>query len=113
MIRDYLGVGKIHNSGENIIQYRIQTSDELAVLIKHLDAYPLMTQKRVDYILFKEGYELVIKKAHLTKEGLLKIVSLRASLNSGLSEQLKDAFTEVIPVTRFTDFSVTNNLNCN
>jgi hypothetical protein len=111
-IKDYLGVGKIHNSGQNLIQFRIQTSDELAVLIKHLEAYPLITQKKADYMLFKEGYELVIKKAHLTKEGLLKIVSLKASLNLGLSKQLKDAFTEVIPATKFTNLSVTN-LDCN
>ena len=62
---------------------------------------------------FKEAYELIIKKAHLTREGLLRIVSLKASLNWGLSEQLKDAFPEAIPATRSTDLSVTSDLNCN
>lgn len=112
-IKDYLGVGKIHVSGKNLIQYRIQTFDELAVLIKHLDTYPILTQKKVDYMFFKEAYELIIKKAHLTREGLLRIVSLKASLNWGLSEQLKDAFPEAIPATRSTDLSVTSDLNCN
>ena len=105
-IRDYLGVGKIHDSGKNLIQYRIQTSDELAILIQHLENYPLITQKKADYELFKKAYELVIKKEHLNKEGILKIVSFKASMNLGLSEQLKDAFPEVIPATRLTDFSV-------
>jgi len=113
MIKDYLGVGKIHISGKNLIQYRIQTFDELAIIIKHLDTYPLMTQKKADYMLFKEAYELIIKKAHLTKEGLSRIVSLKASLNLGLSEQLKDAFTEAIPATKSTDLSVAGNLNGN
>lgn len=105
-IKDYLGVGKIHDSGKNLIQYRIQTFDELAVLVKHLEKYPLITQKIADYVLFKEAYELVRRKEHLNKEGLLKIVSLKASLNLGLSEQLKAAFPEVIPATRYTDFPV-------
>lgn len=111
-IQDFLGVGKIHASGKNLIQYRIQTSDELAVLIKHLDIYPLLTQKKADYLLFKEAYELVIKNDHLTKDGILKIVSLKASLNLGLSKQLRDAFSEVIPATRLTDFSA-NVIDCN
>lgn len=111
-IKDFLGVGKIHASGKNLIQYRIQTSDELAVLIKHLDIYPLLTQKKADYLLFKEAYELVIKNDHLTKDGILKIVSLKASLNLGLSKQLRDAFSEVIPAIRLTDFSA-NVIDCN
>lgn len=106
-IRDNLGVGKIHDSGKNLIQYRIQTSDELAVLIQHLENYPLITQKKVDFELFKEAYELVIQKEHLNREGILKIVSLKSSINLGLSEQLQDAFPEVRPAaTRLTDLSV-------
>ena len=111
-VKDYLGVGKIHSSGKNLIQFRIQTSDELAVLIKHFDIFPLLTNKRADYLLFKEAYELVIKNEHLTKKGLLKIVSLKASLNWGLSKQLKDAFSDIIPARRVTDFSVIS-LDCN
>ncbi len=101
-----LGVGKIHNSGKNLIQYRIQTSDELTILIKHLETYPLISQKRADFELFSKAHELVIGKEHLNKEGLLKIVSLKASLNLGLSEQIKLAFPGVIPTARCTSFSV-------
>jgi len=105
-IKDYLGIGKIHDSGKNLIQYRIQTSDELAILVKHLEKYPLITKKKADYVLFKEAYELVRRKEHLNKEGLLKIVSIKASLNLGLSEQLKAAFPNIIPAIKYTDFSV-------
>lgn len=104
-IREYLGVGKIHDSGINIIQYRIQNTDELSVIIKHLENYPLITQKRADYELFKEAYDLILKKEHLNKEGLLKIVSLKASLNLGLSDQLKEDFPNVTPAKRLTSFS--------
>lgn len=43
---------------------------------------------------------LVDKKEHLTTEGLLNIVSIKASMNQGLSSQLKKAFPNIIPVTR-------------
>jgi hypothetical protein len=85
-IQSFLEVGQIHISGKDLLQYRIQTIDELAVLIKHLQNFQLLTQKRGDFLLFKQAYELVINKEHLTKEGILRIVSLKASLNRGLSE---------------------------
>lgn len=105
-IKNYLEVGQIHISGKNLLQHRIQTIDELAVLIKHLKNFQLLTQKRGDFLLFKQAYELVINKEHLTKEGILKIVSLKASLNRGLSEQLKAAFPDNNPAIRLTDFSI-------
>ena len=37
----------------------------------------------------------MIKKEHLTNEGLQKIVSLRASMNRGLSKTLKSYFFDV------------------
>lgn len=105
-IKYYLGVGKIHDSGKNLIQYRIQTFYELAVIIKHFDKYPLITKKRADYELFKEAYELIRRQEHLNNEGILKIVSLKASLNLGLSKQLKAEFPDIIPAYRCTDFLV-------
>lgn len=119
-VRDFFGVGKIQPSGlappfhrmewwkggKNLIQYRIQTFDELAILINHLENYPLITQKKADYELFKKAYGLMLKKEHLNIEGLKKIVSLKASLNLGLSVLLKEAFPGIVPAERFTNFSV-------
>ena len=34
----------------------------------------------------------MLKKEHLTNEGLLKIVAIKASMNLGLSDDLKVAF---------------------
>ena len=35
---------------------------------------------------------------HLTIEGLQKIVAIKASMNRGLSDKLKQAFPNIIPV---------------
>jgi len=40
------------------------------------------------------------KKEHLSEEGLRSIVSIRASMNLGLSDELKVAFPDIIPVPR-------------
>jgi len=60
----------------------------------------LISQKWSDYQLFKQVVELIKLKQHLTKEGLKKIVSIKAVLNNGLSVQLKQAFPGIDPATR-------------
>lgn len=59
-----------------------------------------MTQKMSDFVLFKYIIELMTAKEHLTMNGLLKIVSIKASMNKGLSENLVKAFPDLAPVKR-------------
>jgi len=42
----------------------------------------------------------MFKKEHLTFEGLRKIVAIKAVMNRGLSDVLRSAFPDVVPVTR-------------
>jgi hypothetical protein len=41
-----------------------------------------------------------LKKEHLTSEGLQKILAIKASINKGLSPELKAAFSNITPVKR-------------
>lgn len=59
-----------------------------------------MTQKYGDYLLFRETVMLMIRKEHLTKEGLHKIAAIKASMNLGLSKKLQAAFPNIKPVAR-------------
>jgi hypothetical protein len=52
-------------------------------IIQHFDKYTLFTQKRTDYMLFKQVIELIINKEHLTTDGLQKIVNIKSSMNFG------------------------------
>jgi hypothetical protein len=70
------------------------------VIIPHFDKYPLLTQKRADFLLFKSIVELINKKEHLNMEGLRKILSIKASINRGLSLELTQSFPNIIPVYR-------------
>lgn len=100
-IKNYFGVGNITKHYKNkVLNYRISATKDLAKIIDHLDRYPLVTQKLADYELFIQAYNLVINKQHLIISGLQEIVALKASMNLGLSDNLKIAFPDVIPKTR-------------
>lgn len=99
-IQSYFGAGKICKHGKNSVYLRVTSSKDLRVIISHFDKYPLSSQKRADYELFKQAFELIQNKNHLTADGLKEIVSIKASMNLGLSESLKTVFPNVIPVSR-------------
>lgn len=101
-IRDFFGVGRLTAVSENYVQYWVGALEDILVIINHFNNYPLITQKWSDYQLFKQAVELVERKEHLTPEAgcLKKIVSIRAVLNKGLSEDLRAAFPDVVPSIR-------------
>ena len=100
LIRSSLGVGQIYKHSKDSFQYEVQTFKELEVIISHFDKYPLRTQKRADFELFKSAIELIKNKEHLTNEGLIKLLAIKGSMNLGFSESLKAAFPNIIPVSR-------------
>ena len=83
-----------------MIQYRVSSVKDLQVVIDHFDKYPLITQKLADYLLFKQAFELVKRKEHLTTKGFHEIIAIKASSNLGLSEKLKQHFTDISPLSR-------------
>lgn len=100
LIKSFFGAGKIAKLGEESVQFRVYTMEELKVIISHFEKYPLLTNKWVDYKLFKQVFELMEQGEHLTVDGLKKIVSIKAMLNNGLSDQLKAAFPDIVSVLR-------------
>lgn len=99
-IQQFLGVGSISNFGLNGIIYRVSDLKELNIIISHFEKYPLLTKKQADYLLFKQVISLMEQGEHLNTEGLNKILSLKASINLGLSDQLDKAFPGIVPVMR-------------
>jgi hypothetical protein len=62
--------------------------------------------------LFKEIVRLINKSEHLNKDGIIKIINLKASLNKGLSDNLKINFPDIIKVKR-PKVNITTNINYN
>ena len=99
-IKNFLGAGEICRLGPNSLQFRIIDPKDLARVYYHFKKLQLITQKKADYELWCEVMDLIERCEHLTKEGLYKIVAIRASMNLGLSEKLQLAFPNVVPVER-------------
>ena len=72
----------------------------MEIIIPHFDNFPLITQKKADFELFKLGVYKMKDKKHLTFDGLQEILNIRASINLGLPEVLKTEFPKTIPEPR-------------
>jgi len=94
------GVGGIYEDGKSLYKYSVRSIKDLEIIINHFDSYPLITQKWADYQLFKLLVNMLLNKEHLTQEGLDKVMSIKASLNKGLSPKEKVAFPNIVPVER-------------
>jgi len=101
-IQNYFGVGIIQiNKKRNTVYFSVQSvKDVVNSVIPHFDKYPLITKKRADYLLWKMVVLMIANKEHLTLDGILKIMAIRASINKGLSPKLVETFPNVIPVSR-------------
>ena len=96
----FKGVGNITKQGKDYISYRVKDIKGLKVIRDHFDSYPLKTQKLADYKLFKQIFDLISQKEHLTLSGIHKLVAIKASMNKGLSDELKAAFPNITLVLR-------------
>ena len=96
----YFLVGHIAKDGPKAFKYSVTSQKEFQVIIDHLDKYPLKTNKFADYEIWKQVFYLILKNEHLTISGLYKILALKASINRGLTNELKAEFTNITPVVR-------------
>lgn len=95
LIQKILSVGIVRKNNENTVLFRVSDIKELQIIINLFKNYPLISAKYLDFLYFEQCLELIKEKVHLTEEGLLKIVSLKANLNKGLSKELLEAFPNV------------------
>ena len=102
--QSFFGVGNISvtkNENRNSVRYVVTSIKDLNnAIIPHFDEYPLFTQKKADFLLFKQAIALINNKEHLTKEGILKLVSIKSGLNLGLTEILNNSFPSIVSEPR-------------
>ena len=96
-VQQFFGnIGSVSES-ESMAFYSVSSVKDLVkTIIPHFLKYPLLTQKGADFILFKQIVDLMENKAHLTIEGINKIINIKAAMNLGLSELLKSEFKDFI-----------------
>jgi hypothetical protein len=90
----YFGVGLVFTRG-SMVYFRVRSIKDLHIIFNHFKNYPLKTQKGADFLLFVKALELIQLKMHLERTGLEQLVAIKASMNFGLSEHLKNAFPNI------------------
>jgi len=99
-IRDYLGgIGNIYTNTKDS-KFTVRSLEDILKIITHFDNYPLITQKKADFMLFKQIILKIVEGEHLSAKGLQEIVNIRASMNLGISASLHTIFPNTVPVTR-------------
>ena len=111
-IQAYFGVGAIyHRPDRKKSVYRVSNVNYIKdVIIPHFTKYPLISKKRIDYLLWSEVIKLILNKDHLNKEGFSKIISYYASINKGVSKKVQEYFPNIIPADKPV-ISLPDNLN--
>ena len=100
-IKSFFRIGSInYNKKTKSFMFIVSSSKDLKIIIDHFNQFPLITHKLYDFEFFQQVYNLILSKEHLTENGLRKIVSIKASMNRGLSKELKEAFMDIIPANR-------------
>lgn len=97
LLQEFFGVGKVYHHVEiEEATFRVGSIKELEVIVRHFEAYPLLTKKLSDFLLFKQALEIIKLKEHLKIEGLLKIAGIKASMNT--KTEIED-LPGVVPVS--------------
>ena len=96
----FKGAGKIHlikNKGHAV--YVVSSIYELdSIILPHFIKYPLLTKKRISFLLFKDIVNLMSNKSHLTLDGAQSIINIRASMNKGVTKNFLNNFPNTVPV---------------
>lgn len=80
---EYFGCGNLYKKNERVLDFVVsKLSDINKIIIPFFSKYPLEGEKYKDFIDFCKIAELMGNKAHLTKEGLDQIRSIKSQMNT-------------------------------
>lgn len=96
-VQDFFGCGKIYknkrhdNHRENLYRYCVRNKTDLIEKIcPFFDNNPLLTAKKYDFELFKQGLSIIKNGQHLTKLGFSEIQTIASKMNHRKSRILND-----------------------
>lgn len=84
MVRLFFGCGVLYFSKDDFVSFAVQDFSSIKnKVIPHFLKYPLRGTKYLDFISFKEAFDIMAKKEHLSEEGIDKFYSLSKGMNTG------------------------------
>ena len=94
-LRNYFGFGNVVVNHEDRKEYRVRGLQNLNVIVQFFKTNTLQTSKRRNFELFAEIIDLMNKKQHLTKEGIVEISKIASQMNRKASRILRDYTPEL------------------
>ena len=81
-LKDFFGAGVVRVNHDTRYELRIRSLDHInKIVIPFFEKYPMLTQKKFDFIKFKKVINLMNQKKHLTKDGINKIIDISSKMN--------------------------------
>lgn len=97
----YGNIGNIsEHVKDNTLRYTVSGVSNCKIIKNHFLNYPLLTYKLVYFQLWATVLGIMAKDEHLTLEGLLKIIALKAHFKKGLSDLLLTNFPNYTPTIK-------------
>lgn len=83
MVKLFFGCGALYCSKKGTVIFSIHDFSSIKnKVIPHFLKYPLRGTKYLDFLSFKEAFDITDNKEHLTEEGLNKLYSLSKGMNT-------------------------------
>ncbi len=81
-IKKFFTCGVVRVNHDDRFELRIRSIEHInQIIIPHFEKYPLITQKKFDFIKFKKIVNLINQGKHLEKNGLIKIIDISSQMN--------------------------------
>ena len=81
-LKRYFGAGVVRINHDDRYELRIRSLQHInQFVIPHFDKYPLLTQKKFDYLKFKKIVNLMNQAKHLSVLGIKEIITIAAQMN--------------------------------
>jgi hypothetical protein len=65
---------------------RIENQNSIKLLIDYLNKFNLYSSKYLDYLLWKQAFEIILLKNHYSKSGSLAVKKLKNRMNNSRTE---------------------------
>src|SRR5215472_15854702 len=83
-LKEFFGCGVVRRNHAERMTYRVRGLDHLnEVIVPFFEKHPLKSKKKVDFIKFRKILQLMKNGRHLASEGIEKIRSMAATMNTG------------------------------
>jgi hypothetical protein len=81
-LKKYFGCGVVRINHDDRYELRVRSIEHIKnIIIPHFDRYPLITQKKFDYIKFKKIINLINQNKHLNIKGLIQVIDISSQMN--------------------------------